>query len=184
MTKEANRGWFHKGKSGNPGGRPKGKAGQSPSSAFEVIIDRKLTVTQNGVPRDISVEEALHHRTYRDGLAGKRMAIREVLKWIFKREEWLAKNQPARKPSFVFGETRQDPDNADEAMIILRIVDHNTARQNTGHERAQLLLEPWAVKAALRRRRGAAGLSTKDLSEIKRCSRDDGTIPWPQGFNP
>jgi hypothetical protein len=183
MSKEANRGWFRKGKSGNPGGRPKGKAGPSPSSAFEVIMDRKLTVTQNGIPRDISVEEALHHRTYRGALAGKRMAIREVLKWIFKREEWLAKNQPARKPSFVFGETRQDPDNADAAMLILGIVNHNAARQNIGHERAQLLLESWAVKAALRRRRGAAGLSNKDLSDIQRCTRDDGTILWPHGVN-
>ena len=183
MNSESNRGWFRKGQSGNPGGRPKGKAVASPSSAFEVIMDRKLTVTQNGVPRDISVEEALHHRTYRDALAGKRMAIREVLKWIFKREEWLAKNRPLSKPSVVFRETREDPDNADAAMLILGIVNHNAARQNTGHERAQLLLEPWAVKAALRRRRGAVALSTKDLSEIKRCSRDDGTIAWPQGVN-
>lgn len=181
MSKEANRGWFRKGKSGNPGGRPKGKAGPSPSSAFEVIMDRKLTVTQNGIPRDISLEEALHQRTYRDALAGKRMAIREVLKWIFKREEWLAKNRPIRKGSVIFRETRQDPDNADAAMLILGIVNHNAARHDIGHERAQLLLEPWAVKAALRRRRGTSAMSTKDLSEIKRCSKDDGTISWPQG---
>lgn len=108
-------------------------------------MDRKLTVTQNGVPRDISLEEALHQRTYRDALLGKRMAIREVLKWIFKREEWLAKNRPVQKSSFVFSEMRQDPDNADAAMLILGIVNHDAARQDTGHERAQLLLEPWAV---------------------------------------
>lgn len=181
MTKPGNSGWFRKGHSGNPGGRPKGTHKSTASSPFEVVIDRKLTLTQNGVPRDISVEEALHHRTFQDALAGKRMAIREVLKWIFEREDWLAKHRPQEKQRVVFGETRRDPENADSAMLVLGIANNDPSRQDTRFERAQLRLEPWAVKAALRRRRGAIPLSTKDLAEIQRCTRDDGTIAWPAG---
>lgn len=49
-----------------------------------------LTVTQGGVPREVTVEEALQHQTYKDAIAGNRAARREVLKMIAKREAYLA----------------------------------------------------------------------------------------------
>jgi len=48
---------FRKGVSGNPKGRPRG-ARKEASSAFDIVIDRTLTVTQNGEPREVTVEEA------------------------------------------------------------------------------------------------------------------------------
>src|SRR5205809_7236768 len=80
---------FRKGQSGNPKGRP--RAGpRLPPSAFDIVIDRTLTVTQNGKAREVMVEKALQQRTYQDAIAGSRLARREILKMIAKRETWLA----------------------------------------------------------------------------------------------
>jgi hypothetical protein len=107
-------------------------------------------VTDRGGTREVPLEEALQQRTYQDAVvAGKRMAIREVLK---KREAWLAKHEPkAPEPKPIL--ISPDPDNADAALVLLGIAVPNPARKDFPADRAQLLLEPWAVQAALRRRR-------------------------------
>src|SRR5918993_3194127 len=84
---------FRKGESGNPKGRPKARRGPAPS-AFDIVIDRTLTVTQNGEPREVPIEEALQRRTYQDALGGNRAARREVLKMIAKSEKCLAAKAP------------------------------------------------------------------------------------------
>jgi hypothetical protein len=176
----ANRGWFQKGRSGNPGGRPK-RSAPTDASAFAVILDKTLTLTRHGVSREVSVEEALQQRTYQEALAGKRLAIREVLRWIVKREHWLARNRPERKPKVNFAGIGQDPENADEALLILGIAREDPDRTDPVFKRLQLQLEPWAVKAALRRRRGVKTLTAKEIAEIRRCSHDDGTLLIPEG---
>ena len=80
-----NRGWFRKGRSGNPSGRPTASRA-SQGSAFDIVAQKALTVPHHGGTREITMEEALQQRIYRDAVAGKRMAQREVLKWIMKRE--------------------------------------------------------------------------------------------------
>lgn len=129
-----------------------------------------------------SLEEALQLKTYQDALKGKAMAIREVLGWILKREIWLAKHRPQQKPSVVFAGTRQDPDNADEMLVQLGIARHNPAREGLNQKRAQLLLEPWVVKLAFRKRGLAQSLRSKQVENIRRCTRDDGSIVWPEGI--
>ena len=89
---------FRKGVSGNPAGRPRKERPAGPASAFAVVIDRKLTVTQDGKSREVTVEEALWHKTYQNAIAGNRSAQREVLKMIKKREAYLN----ARKPKNLF----------------------------------------------------------------------------------
>ena len=76
-----------------------------------------------------------------------------------------------------------DPSNADAAMLILGIARHNPARAELAQAegRAQLLLEPWAVQAALGRRRSAVPLDPKDISSIERCTRDTSSLKWPRG---
>ena len=96
--KTPNRGWFTKGRSGNLRGRPTSSRA-SKSSAFEVLVEKTLTVTDRSGTREITMEEALQRRTYQDALDGKAMAQREVLKWIMKREAWLAKNAPKASPA-------------------------------------------------------------------------------------
>jgi hypothetical protein len=170
---------FRKGQSGNPKGRPKAPAAK-PASAFDIVIDRTLPVTQGGVPRELTVEEALQHRTYQDAVAGNRAARREVLKMIEKREQYLAKHGGTPAPRF---ELRReiDPENADAAMLILGIADHDPSRQGPPFKGEQLLLEPWAVQAALSRRRGGQQLTDKERDEIRRCTRDPDRLRWPRG---
>jgi hypothetical protein len=175
-----NRGWFRKGHSGNPGGRPS-TSRPSQASSFDVLVEKTLTVAHHGGMREIAMEEALQQRTYRDALAGKRMAQREVLKWIMKREAWLAKDAPKASWPAITRHISPDPDNADAALLLLGIAAPNPARANIGADREQLLLEPWAVQAALRRRRGGNRLTDSERDAIRRCTRDPDSLRWPRG---
>lgn len=51
-----NRGWFKKGVSGNPKGRPRGSRNQS--SLFEDIVNAPVPVTENGKRKIITKREA------------------------------------------------------------------------------------------------------------------------------
>ena len=170
---------FRKGESGNPKGRPKARPSSAPS-AFDIVIDRPLTVTQNGKPREVTVEEALQHRTYQDAIAGNRAARREVLKMIAKREQWLAANRPKQHHPVERLIEPTDPRNADEALLLLGIAEPDTRWDDPRDEYQRLLLRPWAVQAALSRP-GRRRLSARDVSEIKRCTSEPETLRWPPG---
>ena len=142
-------------------------------------MEKTLIVDDRGGTREITVQEALQQRTYRDALAGKRIAMREVVKWIMKREAWLAEHEP-KAPGLAINYS-YDSDNADAALLLLGIAAHNPARAGWRKVRAQLLLEPWAVQTALRRRRGGHRLTDKELEEIRRCTRDSDSLRWPRG---
>lgn len=83
---------FRTGQSGNPAGRP--QARRPHISAFDIIFDKTLTVTQGGVERELTVDEALQLQTYQAALKGSKMAVRAVLKMIEKREAALTKLNP------------------------------------------------------------------------------------------
>jgi uncharacterized protein DUF5681 len=142
--KTVNPGWFGKGRSGNPGGRP--TASPAPqSSAFEVLVEKTLTVTDRTGTREITMEEALQQQTYQRALNGDRMASREVLKWIMKRDAWLAKNGPKASPPAITRHISPDPDNADAALLLLGIAAPNPARAEFGNDRAQGRITPAAA---------------------------------------
>ena len=159
-------GRFHKGQSGNPKGRPKGQAAK-PGSAFDIVIDKTLTVTHAGKPREVTVEEALQHRTYQDAVAGNRAARREVLKMVAKREQYRAARSSASATRFEF-RREIDPENADTALLILGLACRNPHRQGSAFDGEQLLLETWAVQMAMSRRRGGDQLSDKKRTEVRR----------------
>jgi len=171
---------FPKGKSGNPKGRP--KSGPAPSkSDFDILIDRTLTLAQNGKTSQVAVDEALQHRIYQDAIAGNRAARREVLRMIEKREKWLAARPLKYRPAKQLFEP-EDPINANEALILLGIAEPDT-RYYPDDEYERLLLRPWAVQAALSRPgRRRLSVSDNDVSEIKRCTRDAHTLRWPGGI--
>jgi hypothetical protein len=176
----SNPGWFRKGRSGNPGGRPITSPAPQPS-AFDIVMEKTLFVTRDGTTREIGLEEGLQQRTYQDALAGNVMAQREVLKWIAKREAWLKKNAPATSRSAITRLISPDPDNADAALLLLGIAAANPRRTEFEKDRAQLLLEPWAVQEGLRRRRGGQRLTETERDKIRRCTRDADFLRWPRG---
>lgn len=174
---------FKPGQSGNPGGRRRASMSDR-SSAFQTLLDREIAISTGDRTETRSLEEALQLRTYQEALKGKAMAIREVIGWILKREAWLAKHQPQQRRSVIFGGTRQDPDNADEVLLLLNIAGINPARHHLNATRRQLLLEPWVVTAALKKRGLAGSLETRQVENIRRCTRDDGSIMWPARVAP
>jgi Family of unknown function (DUF5681) len=175
-------GQFQKGHSGNPKGRPPKQSAppDATRSAFEIVLEKRVTVTQAGVDQQLSVEEALQLRTYQDALTGNRAARREVLKMIAKREKAMEDRglRAQRTIPSVTQKVSPDPRNADAAMCLLGIAAPNESREEYDPE--AILLEPWAVQAALRRRRGGKALTMQDVSEIKRCTRASETLRWPR----
>lgn len=169
---------FRKGQSGNPKGRPR-KEKPATGSAFDVVIDRTFTVMRDGRSRELTVEEALQLQTYRDAIAGNRAARREVLKMIAKREQYRASHAEVRRPRYEM-RMEKDPENADLALLALGIAGRNPERQGPDFDGEQLLLEPWAVQLALSRRRGGAKLTRKEMDEIRRCTREPGSLRWPR----
>ena len=168
----ASNGQFQKGQSGNPRGRP--KARRPHNSAFDIIIEKSLTVTQNGVERELTVDEALEWQTYQAALGGSRMAIRKVLKIIEKREAALAKKNPPAPPN-IRTEAHYTSDNANEALRILDI-----ARPDPGMNGKRWFLEAWATQAALSRP-GRRKFEKRDVDQIKFFTLDSNTLRWPRG---
>jgi hypothetical protein len=66
--------------------------------------------------------------------------------------------------------------------VLLGIAAPDPARADVSDERAQLLLEPWAVQAALNRRRGRRRLTEQELKSVRRSTRDPDSVRWPQGL--
>ena len=99
---------------------------------------------------------------------------------IAKREQALAKANP-KPPRKISIRSEEDPDNANAALLILGIACEDPRDFGPRNEYQRLLLEPWAVQAALSRRRGGAKLTDKEISEIRRCTRDPESLRWPRG---
>jgi hypothetical protein len=173
-------GQFQKGQSGNPKGRPRKQIAppDRTRSAFEIVLEKRMTVTQGGVDQELSVEEALQLRTYQNALAGNRLAQREVLKMIAKREKAIADSGHRTEPSVTLKMEPTEPRDADAAMCLLGIAAPDKSREE--HNPDALLLEPWAVQAALSRRRGGTALTELDVPEIERCTRAPETLRWPR----
>ncbi|VWX58353.1 DUF5681 domain-containing protein [Sphingorhabdus sp. 109] len=162
---------FQPGQSGNPKGRPR-KHRRPNVSAFEIILDKTLTITQNGKAREATVEEALQQQTLKDALAGKRLAIRKLLKMIEKRERALEQKnpEPCRKIEL---KHHYSADNADEALRILGIAEPEPAFPTRWKVHA------WATQAALSRP-GRKKLDRREADNIRFFSFDPDSLKWPR----
>ena len=167
---------FAKNQSGNPNGRPRGRKPPG-NPAFDILFDRTLTLTLAGVTRTLTVDEALQHKLYEQAVAGKRMAIRTLLGMIAKRERALAAKAPPPVPIRRLCE-RADPANAYDALLLLEIAIPDPAWHEP-HRETRLLLQPWAVQAAISRR-GRKALSTVEAAAIKRCTQHAEKLRWPR----
>ena len=170
-TSTPHAGRFAKGASGNPKGRPR-NAKATTVSAFDIVIDRTLTVIQNGRSREITVDEALQQKAYHEAIAGSRMAQRAVMKMVEKRDAASTAKHPPKVSYEVLIE--QDCDSANAALVVLGIA---RATEISGAPR--LKLETWAIQAALDRRK-RAGFTTKELDEARRNALETKAVRWPE----
>ena len=170
-------GRFVKGQSGNPGGRP--KARRPHVSAFDIIFDKTLTATQNGVERELTVDEALQHQTYQDALKGNKMAVRAVLKMIEKREVALRKSAPKPLSGQAKVRIAHDTHSADEALMLLQIICRNP---DAGHDEGPrpFFVETWAAQAAISRP-GHANLNDRTRGHLNLFVNGYAKLRWPRG---
>lgn len=104
------------------------------------------------------------------------------MKMIADRDEWLRKNAPKAERKAIEQKTELvDPENANAALLLLGVATVDESRFEMNGHQPPLLLEPWAVQAALSRRRGGAVLTDREKSEIVRCTRYSETLRWPRG---
>ena len=167
---------FRKGQSGNPAGRP--KARRPHISAFDIIFDKTLTVTQNGVVRDLTVDEALQIQTYQAALKGSRMAVRAVLKMIEKREVALAKLNPPRSTKARL-ECEHDSDNAHAALLLLGIAEDGSTTTSEHHRPGWIKVATWAAQLGISLS-GRRRLSDKDVQDINRLTHQSDRLRWPR----
>lgn len=170
-------GRFVKGQSGNPNGRPRKR--RPNVSAFDIVIDKRLTVTQNGEERELTVDEALQLQTYQAALGGSRPAVRAVLKMIEKREQALRRLQPAIERDRPMVTLSYDTDSADEAMLLLGIICRNPEESGDRGPRP-LLVETWAAKAAFSQP-GRRKLDVSKENDLRLFVRDFAKIRRPWG---
>jgi hypothetical protein len=171
-------GRFQKGQSGNPAGRP--KARRPHVSAFDVIIDKRLTVTQNGVERELTVDEALQLQTYQAALKGSKMAVRAVLKMIEKREVALARAGPPPQHKPMGWRWEHDPRNADEAMLLLGITVRDPGWTEKCKYGVRMKMATWATQAGLSRP-GRCKLSERNVESVRRNALQPEKLKWPRG---
>lgn len=95
------------------------------------------------------------------------------------RQRALAERMPPPPPARQFIEP-VDPGNAADALVILGIAAPDS--DWSGSE-PRLLLETWAVQAALGRR-GLRSLSETDRAGILRSTRQAGKLRWPRRLVP
>jgi hypothetical protein len=167
---------FQKGQSGNLSGRPKAQP-KPEVSPFDIIVERTLTIEQNGKTREVTLDEALCHRTYQDAIAGNRMARREVLKMIKKFDQAHKMTRPSAPVEQKI--EPHDPANAEDALLLLGIAELDT-RADYSSKARHLLLAPWATQAALSRR-GRTTLNNSEIDDVERCTRDSASLRWAGG---
>ena len=171
-------GRWAKGQSGNPAGRPKQR--RPHVSAFDIIFDKSLTVTQNGIERELALEEVLQLKTYQAALKGSKMAIRAVLKMIAKREVALAERSPTPVHRPMKFRWEHDPRNADQAMLLLGITVPDPSWSGPCKYGTRMKLAKWAAQVALSRP-GGRSLEERQITEIKRTTIDAEQLKWPRG---
>lgn len=169
-------GRFQKGQSGNPAGRPRKRWPQV--SAFDILFDKRLTVSQNGTERELTVDEALQLQTYQAALKGSRMAMREVLKMIEEREAALAKRNPEPSKAIPW-RYELDPRNVDDAMLLLGITVRDPDWTEPCKYGTRMKLSTWAAQAGISRP-GRSRLTEQQISEIRRVTLAPETLKWPR----
>lgn len=167
---------FKPGQSGNRKGRPRRLKNAQSDSPFEELHNRRILVQMDGVECELTLAEALLHKTFQQALAGGRMPTRTILKRILAH---LASRAPTTRHFIKLMFHHPKPQSVDEAMLILGIASKVPEALREGG-RPQLALEPWAAARGLKRVRRSP-LTDKRIREMKQQTRDPESIAWPAG---
>ena len=157
------------------------------TSSLDVLLDKTLTIQQNGQTREVTTEEALNWIIYQDALEGKIGAVRKIVKMIQEYEAALEKKYPPKPKSPPESKMEMidlGSHHADEALLILGIARPHEDEEKYGRfDRRQLLLEPWSVQAALSRP-GGKRFDDKERQDIVRQTAEPEQLKWPKGYDP
>jgi hypothetical protein len=129
--------------------------------------------------RDMSQEEAMEWATFRAALTGKAAAIKDMTEMLVEYQGSAAERAPKSATQPIELVAAQLPSNADEALLLLGIA--APYAESMGLTCIPLLLEPWAAQAAISRRRGASRLTDTEREDIRRLTREPGSLCWPRG---
>lgn len=159
---------FRPGQSGNPKGRPRGKRTKHP---YEVVLGQMVTVRENGEKFRMRADEAFLLHIANNGLTGGGVMARAVLRTI-RDKAGTERNSgpPLRIVMRVYAEPG-DTKYATQALQISKLLDGQ-------RESARLVLETWAVEAAL------AGLGDRQLTvdeqqTVMAATRLPHKVRWP-----
>ncbi|WP_417492617.1 DUF5681 domain-containing protein [Maricaulis sp.] len=160
---------FTKGQSGNPRGRPKGKANGLP---YESVLGQIVTITENGQTKRVTAAEAFLLKLMKDAFAGDAAAMRDMLSTIEAAKSTRYTTDPNAISQIVISPMR--PGSVTSALKHLRMGTKLCAFT----ERARVLLEPWIVEAALARL-GDQPMTVEDQRTVLAATRTPWKVKWP-----
>jgi hypothetical protein len=159
---------FVKGRSGNPRGRPKGSGLRS---SAEKVLDRKVTVTEDGVQRTATIIEALLLQMSQRALAGDAVARRELLKIAGQVAQAAADADTKGGGTTVVIKRFGQPKGCTGALEVLGVI------IEVGDGSGALKVQPWVLEAALAR---GARLSDADRDLVEQFTVTSLEVPTPK----